>query len=232
MPASMRHLSMPRLLVVEQDQPLRERVVSMLKRGGFQVDAVGTALEAQPSLAGKLDLVLTGLEIPDIDGVDFIRQFVKSSSGIPVIVLARRSDGSRVIAAIRSGVRGCLFVDDLKDRLLPAVKEALAGGRPMSRGLGPMLMEHVRQSGRHSSHERQAAKPLTEREKEVLQQLARGLSYEDIGKLLAVSVNTVRSHVRTIYDKFEVNSRTEAVLLAMKLGLVKRTPYPFPTPRY
>ena len=223
---------MPRILVMEHDQPIRERIAALLKRAGFHVDTAGSALEAQPSLANKPDLVLSGLEIPDVDGVDFIRKFVKSSSTVPVILLARRSDGSRVIAAIRSGARGCLFVDDLKERLLPAVKEALAGGRPMSRGLGPMLMEHVRQSGRHSSHERQAAKPLTEREREVLQQLARGLSYDDIGKMLGVSVNTVRSHVRTIYDKFEVNSRTEAVLLAMKLGLVKRTPYPFPTPRY
>src|SRR5450432_1386325 len=123
---------------MEHDPTTRERVVTLLKRAGFRVDEAGSVLEAQPALASKVDLVLAGLEIPDVDGVDFIRKFVKSSSAVPVIVLARRSDGSRVIAAIRSGARGCLFVDDLRERLLPAVKGALAGGRPMSRGLGPM----------------------------------------------------------------------------------------------
>jgi DNA-binding NarL/FixJ family response regulator len=220
------------VLVVEHDRPTRDKVVSLLKEADFSVDAASTASEAQVSFSKQIDLILAGLEIPDVDGVDFIRKLVKSAPGSPVVVLARRTDGSRVIAAIRSGARGCLFIDDLRARLLPAVKEALAGGRPMSRGLGPMLLEHVRQSGRHSSHERQAAKPLTERERQVMQELARGLSYEDMAKALGVSVNTVRTHVRMIYDKFEVNSRTEAVLLAMKLGLVKRTPYPFPTPRY
>jgi DNA-binding NarL/FixJ family response regulator len=220
-----------RLLVVQADMPARERVVSTLKKAGYRVEAVGNALDARMALVDEVAAILSGLDIPDVDGVDFIRKMVKSNPEIPVVVLARRSDGSRVIAAIRSGARGCLFVDDLRNRLLPVVKEALAGGRPMSRGLGPMLIEHVRQSGRHSSHERQAAKPLTLRECEVLRQLARGFSYEDIGKALDVSVNTVRSHVRTIYDKFEVNSRTEAVMLAMKLGIVNRTPSPFPTPR-
>jgi DNA-binding NarL/FixJ family response regulator len=221
----------PRLLVVESDAPVRERAASILRKEDYQVDAVGTALEARSFLFDKTSAILSGLELADVDGVDFVRKLVKSCPHIPVVVLARRSDGSRVIAAIRSGVRGCLFVDDLRNRLLPAIKEALAGGRPMSRGLGPMLMEHVRQSGRHSSHERQAAKPLTDREREVMRQLARGFSYEDIGRALDVSVNTVRSHVRTIYDKFEVNSRTEAVMLAMKLGIVSRTPYPFPPSR-
>jgi DNA-binding NarL/FixJ family response regulator len=218
----------PRLLVVEPDRPNLERVVAILKKAGYRVEAVANALEARTALVDDIGAVLSSLDLPDVDGVDFIRKLVKSNPEIPIVVLARRSHGSRVIAAIRSGARGCLFVDDLKNRLLPAIKEALAGGRPMSRALGPMLMEHVRQSGRHSSHERQAAKPLTEREREVMRQLARGFSYEDIGKALDVSVNTVRSHVRTIYDKFEVNSRTEAVMLAMKLGIVSRTPYPFP----
>ena len=64
----------------------------------------------------------------------------------------------------------------------------------------------------------------------MLEQLARGLEYEDIGRLLGVSINTVRSYVRAIYEKLSVNSRTEAVVAGMKLGLVKNTHTPFPSP--
>jgi len=202
-----------------------------LHKAGFHVDLARSAADAQPSLDGELDLILLDLEVADVDGVDLVRKLVKRTPAIPVVVLATPAQQSRIIAAIRSGAAGCLFLEDLDERLLAAIKEALAGGRPMSRGLGPLLMEHVRQMGRHSSHQRKMAKPITEREQQVLEQMARGFSYEDIGKMLGVSLNTVRSHVRTIYEKFEVNSRTEAVLLAIKLGVVKRTPFPSLLPR-
>jgi DNA-binding NarL/FixJ family response regulator len=107
-----------------------------------------------------------------------------------------------------------------------AVKEAIAGGRPMSRGIGAVLLEHVRRSSRTSSHQWRAIRPLSDRESAVLTQLARGLSYEDIACLLGVSLNTVRTFVRQVYEKLDVNSRTEAVVVGIRLGLVKGTPYP------
>jgi DNA-binding NarL/FixJ family response regulator len=222
-------LAVHRLLVVYDDPLGRERILSLLQKGRFQVQTAGSAAEAEALLAGKFDLVLVDLEVTHVDGVDFIRRLAKLK--IPIVIFAAGSHDQRIIAAIRAGALGCIFFEDLGERLVASVEEALAGGRPMSRGLGPMLFEHVRQSGRHSSHQRKTAKGLTDRELSVLQQLARGFCYEDVGKTLGVSLNTVRTHVRTIYDKLDVNSRTEAVLLAMKLGLVKRTPYPGRIPR-
>jgi DNA-binding NarL/FixJ family response regulator len=101
----------------------------------------------------------------------------------------------------------------------------------MSRGMAPLLLEHIRRTGRTGSVERKAVRPLTERERVVLCQMARGYSYEDIGRALEVSVNTVRTYVRAVYEKLDVNSRTEAVLLGMKLGIVKGTPFPMTKPR-
>jgi DNA-binding NarL/FixJ family response regulator len=97
--------------------------------------------------------------------------------------------------------------------------------------MGAMLFDHVRASRRPSSQQLRAVRPLTERERAVLEELARGLPYEDIGERLGISLNTVRSFVRTIYEKLDVSSRTAAVLAGIKLGLVKRTPFPGAKPR-
>jgi DNA-binding CsgD family transcriptional regulator len=97
----------------------------------------------------------------------------------------------------------------------------------MSSGMAPLFLEHIRSSARRSSVTF-AVRPLTEREKVVLGHMARGLSYAETGQVLGVSLNTIRTYVRGIYEKLDVESRTEAVLLGIKLGLIKGTPYPGP----
>jgi DNA-binding NarL/FixJ family response regulator len=210
-----------RILVVDRDSPERDRLVGDLEDAGLSVRCASSAVAAARELRAPLALLLVSLNNQELDGVDFIRRLAPECVPAPIVVLSRRGDDGRIIAAISAGARGCLFSDDLGDRLVPAVREALAGGAPMSRGMGPLLLEHVRRAGRRSaSTQRAAVRPITNGERRVLEQLARPLSYEQVGSILGVSVNTVRSHVRVIYDKLGVNTRTEAVVLAMKLGLV------------
>jgi DNA-binding NarL/FixJ family response regulator len=220
-----------RILVIDHDSEQRDQTVSALLLGGFTVRCAGSPGEATRELRGRFDLFLVALTSAGLDGVDFIRRLGSEHRAAPIVVLSTRGHDDRVIAAITAGARGCLFWDDTGDRLVPAIREALDGGAPMSRGMGPLLLEHVRRSGRPPSQQRKAVRPVTEGEKRVLEQLARPLSYEQIGVALGVSLNTVRSHVRVLYDKLGVNSRTEAVLLAMRLGLVKSAPYPGQKPR-
>jgi DNA-binding NarL/FixJ family response regulator len=167
----------------------------------------------------------------DIEGIDFVRYLARHKSHVTVVAIGARGDDARIIAAIRAGAHGCIYADDPRERLVAAAREALDGGRPMSRGMAPLLLEHIRRMGRSGSGERKAVRPLTERERVVLCQMARGHSYEDIGRALDVSVNTVRTYIRSVYEKLDVNSRTEAVLLGMKLGIVNATPYPMRKPR-
>jgi DNA-binding NarL/FixJ family response regulator len=216
------------ILVISSDSETRRSFVEALEGAGFRALAVASAPE---QLAGDVALLLVDLALRDIDAIDFVRRLARQKSPVPVVAIGTRGDDARIIAAIRSGAHGCIYADDPRERFVSAVTEALEGGRPMSRGMAPLLLEHIRRTGSSVSAERMAVRPLTEREQVVLCQMARGYSYEDIGRALGVSVNTVRTFVRSVYEKLDVNSRTEAVLLGMKLGIVRGTPYPMNKPR-
>jgi DNA-binding NarL/FixJ family response regulator len=210
-----------RVLVVLGEADIRRAIAVRLAADDFRVDTCTSARDAERLMEGDLALMLVSLELPDVNAVDFVRRLSKTRSMLPVVGLSVRGSDERIIAVIKSGARGCLFVDDLPDRVPEAVREALAGGQPMSRGMGALLLNHVRRSDPPPSARTKAACPLTTRERVVLGQLARGLVYEDIGRTLGVSVNTVRSFIRLIYEKLEVNSRTEAVLVGVRSGFIK-----------
>ena len=219
----------PRVLVMTSSGETRQRLAALLAGAEYRVEPCEVGADTGRCLRSDLSLVLVDLSLTDVDPVDFVRRTATRNASIKQLVLSARGDYERIIAVIRAGAHGCVFRDAPDAELLAAIREVLDGGRPIARDIGGMLFEHVRRS-RPPSRERRAVRPLTERERGVLEQLARGLEYEDIGRLLGVSINTVRSYVRAIYEKLSVNSRTEAVVAGMKLGLVKNTHTPFPSP--
>ena len=215
-----------RVLLVFSNPGFRDGLHSRLMEANCHVEACAGTREATPKL-GDADVMVLDLWTSDADAVDFVRRVRTSlQPRLPIVALGARGDDERFIAIIRAGAIGCLYTDDAATRLPSALEDALAGGHPMSRGMGAILLEHLRRQSPPSSQPTKSVSVLTERERTVLSQLARGLLYEDIGKILGVSVNTVRSFIRTIYGKLEVNSRTEAVLVGIKLGLIRGTPYP------
>jgi len=214
-----------RVLIVAAHAGVRGTSSRSLARAGFVAQPVATVQEAQAAFALELVAVIVHLGLKDADPVAFVRAVSKRKPNLPVLALCPRGDDERVVAAVRGGARGCLYVDDLEARLSPALEEALAGGRPMSRGMAGLFLETVRRT-RVSSQQQQAVRPLTPRERAVLAELGRGAKYEDVAVNLGVSVNTVRTFVRSIYDKLGVDSRVDAVLLGIRLGLIKGTPFP------
>ncbi len=215
-----------RVLLVFSNHGFREGLLSRLMGANCLVEACAGTREATPKLRDA-DIMVLDLWTSDADAVDFVRRVRTSlQPRLPIVALGARGDDERFIAIIRAGAIGCLYTDDAATRLPSALEDASAGGHPMSRGMGAILLEHLRRQSPPSSQPTKSVSVLTERERTVLSQLARGLLYEDIGKILGVSVNTVRSFIRTIYRKLEVNSRTEAVVVGIKLGLVRGTPYP------
>lgn len=221
-----------RILVVSADAELRREVRQKLEQGGLSFDVYVTAAAAEDRLQkGPPALALVDLGLPELDAVHFVKRLIGICPTCPVIALARRGADERVVAALRIGARGCLYVDDLGDRLLSAISEVRDGGSPVSRGMAALLVEAVRRTRPASSQARLAVRPLSEHERRVLSQLAKGFTYEDVARALGVSINTVRTQVRAIYEKLDVTSRTEAVLLGMRLGLVKGTPFPGAKPR-
>jgi DNA-binding NarL/FixJ family response regulator len=218
-----------RMLVISPEASTRRSFVEALQAAGHPTLAVASA-SASAELVDQVALVLVDLALSDVDAIDFVRDAARRTPPVPVVAISARSDDARIIAAISAGAHGCIYADDPHERLVIAVNEALEGGRPISRGMALLLLEHIRRTG-HSPSERSTARPLTERERVVLSQMALGHRYEDIGRALGVSVNTVRTYVRSVYEKLDVNSRTEAVLLGMQLGIVKSAPYPMAKPR-
>jgi DNA-binding NarL/FixJ family response regulator len=154
-----------------------------------------------------------------------IAKLAQEWAGVPLLVVTERGSDREVLEALRAGATGCLFREDLGRRLVPAIHDALEGGAPMSRAVANMVLTRAR---RHSSAQMKAVRresapsvELGERKREIIAMLARGLSYDQIGMALDISINTVRSHVREIYNVLEVSTKVEAVMAAVERGIIR-----------
>jgi DNA-binding NarL/FixJ family response regulator len=209
-----------RLLVVEDDQRVRGLLGSVLCPAGFEPVLASSGAEALNSLHAEPDIqvALVDLGLPDLDGVQLIERISAAYPALPMVVLTVCTEKRRILDAFRAGARGYLFKEDLARLLAPALEEALAGGAPMSRAVARLVLAQVHDDVPAAPT---ASRPVvTERERQVIEQLARGLSYSQVGSVLDISANTVRSYIRTIYEKLAVSSKTEAVLVALRLGIL------------
>lgn len=220
-------MSVRKIVLVEDDRRLGS-VVQLLAKGTFDVLLAPSGREAQKLLTHDThdapEAVLVDLGLPDLDGVDLIRWIRERHPRVPVLVLTVASAEARIFAALRAGACGYLFKEDLGQRLLPAIEEALAGGAPMSRDVALKLVEHVRRGEESAAHEPPTSRGplpvLTPKERAVLERFSQGESYDDVAQSLDISVNTVRTHARALYEKLDVTSKTEAVVVAITRGLL------------
>ncbi len=220
----MGHLDTPhyRVLYVEDDEEFVEALLLVL--GDTVTLQVATTGAAALAAKGPFDAALVDLGLPDKDGVEVVQSLVGANPTLPVVVLTIQGASARVLGAFQAGARGYLLKEQLGTRLVPALQEAISGGMPMS----PSIARHVLgvlRSLPAPLHVAEAQAPdLTERELAVLQAFADGMSYARAAEHLDISINTLRTHVRNIYSKLMVETRTEAVLFALQLGLLGRTP--------
>lgn len=199
------HGEVPAVLVVENQSTLRASVITLLA-GRYTVDA-----DASNAVAALVDLDVAG-------GLAMLRALRSKHAALPVIALTTEDGRDGVLGALAAGASGYLTKDRIDVELADALDAVQAGGTPLS----PRVASHVVSALRDgTSMQRPAAPVLTQAEHRVLEQLARGLTYEQVGLVLDVSINTVRTRVRTLYEKLGAMSRTEAVVNAARLGLIK-----------
>lgn len=162
------------------------------------------------------DVALSDIGLPGMSGIEGVRRLKASHPATHILMLTVYDDDHHIFEAICAGASGYLLKDTPPARLIDAIKEIHAGGAPMS----PDIARRVVTMFQRIAPPRNSPAGLTPRELEVLRLLADGHSYKTAADALDVSLDTLRSHIRNIYDKLHVHSKSEAVLKAFKTGLL------------
>jgi len=173
-------------------------------------EAVTLAEELQP------DVVLMDIQMPELNGVEATRQIVQTSPHIGVIIVTMFEDDDSVFAAMRAGARGYVLKGADQEEMLRAIR-AVSRGEAL---FGPVIAARLASFFNSSSSLSATAFPnLTDRERDVLNLLAQGLSNQEIGSKLVISVKTVRNHVSNIFNKLQVVDRVQAIIRARDAGM-------------
>ena len=230
------------VLIVEDDPVTREFFVRCVS-GCAQlalVDAVATVQDACAALdiqGGRVDVLLTDLGLPDGSGLDVIRHALACNPTLEPLVVSMFGDDENVLAAIEAGALGYIHKDSTPEDVAQVILDMRAGASPIS----PMIARRVLAKYRmHTANvlvvpenKAQAATEtiadggaesgglLTPREQQVLALIARGFSYSEIARLEGLSVHTVQTHIKRLYAKLSVHSKTEAIFEASRMGLLR-----------
>ena len=208
---------MIRVLLVDDHAVVRSGLSYFLSTTD-DIEVVGEAANGEQALrlCAELhpDVVLMDMIMPQMDGFTAMQQLRQRHPDIRVIALTSFLEGEFVQRAIQAGASGYLLKDVQADELAQAIRAAKGGRSTLAPEATQALMQAMAQPA-------QLGEPLSEREREVLIRMARGLSNGEIAAQLTISTHTVRHHVRNILAKLEVTNRTEAVHVAMQRGLVE-----------
>ncbi|MFO1514911.1 MAG: response regulator transcription factor [Verrucomicrobiota bacterium] len=203
--------------LVEDDPGVRANLAKMIDgTPGFQCQATyadgPAALKSIPS--NRPDVVLMDINLPGMLGTECVRKLKTVAPDVPVLMLTVYDDSEQIFKSLMAGATGYLLKRTPKDKLLEAIREITSGGAPMSRQIARRVVQYFQEVSQVPAAPQRApeVETLTDREGQVLSLLAKGHAYKEIADLLNISFETVRSYVRTIYDKLHVHSRTEATL--------------------
>ncbi|HWY76221.1 MAG TPA: response regulator transcription factor [Verrucomicrobiae bacterium] len=160
----------------------------------------------------EIDVVLVDINLPGMDGVECVSQLKRRMPRVQFIMLTVYEDNNRLFKSLIAGASGYLLKRTPPATLLRAIKEVHAGGSPMT----PQIARRVVQHFRNTPETESALEKLTPREHGVLDQLSKGFRYKEIAAHLCISIGTLHFHIRSIYEKLHVHSRTEAVVKFLK----------------
>lgn len=207
-----------RLAIVEDDDTTRQTLV-MLLDGEPSLSVVGSYGHADAILTEledlEVDIVLTDLGLPDVEGPELIAAIKERRPTIECLAYTVSEARDVVFAALRAGATGYILKGCSPRELVEALHTMSRGGAPMS----PRIARAVVRTFQDEAAV-QEDYLLSGRERDVLHQLEKGLSYKEVGKALAISPHTVHSHIKRIYEKLHARSRGEAVRIARMKGLV------------
>ena len=198
------------VVVVEDNRGLREQLVQILEAAPDLkcLGAFPSAEEAIPQILAKNpDVVLMDIRLPGMSGIQCVAEIKKVLPAMQIIMVTVYEDSERIFRALKAGANGYLVKSSPPKKLLAAIRDVSTGGAPLSSHIANKVVRHFHLIG-NSPHE---AENLSPRENEVLELLASGFIYKEIGDKLSIGTETVRTHVKNICQKMHVRSRLEAV---------------------
>ena len=208
--------------LVEDDGRVRASLARLLERSGgvrcvSQHASAEDALRSLPSV--RPAVVLMDVKLPGLDGVECVRRLKALLPDVQVIMLTVYQDNDVIFAALAAGATGYLLKRTPGPELIASIREVHAGGSPMSSHIARKVVQSFRAPAAAPGTE-----TLTPREREVLDLLSKGYLYKEIAEALHVAYDTVHSHVRKIYEKLQVNTRTRAAALHLAHAASARPP--------
>jgi two-component system response regulator DegU len=203
------------VILVDDHTMLRQGIRRALEIEGIKVvaEASDGAEAIKLALEHKPDVVLMDVSMPGMDGVEAARRLVEADGRQRVVMLTMHIDRDVIDRAIRAGAVGYLTKDSSISEVILAIQLAANGDRPMSPRLAAAMLDEARREDAL----------ISAREEEVLQLVADGFGTNEIAERLYISGKTVKNHLASIYEKLNARDRTQAVLMAVKMGIVKLT---------
>jgi DNA-binding NarL/FixJ family response regulator len=204
-----------RIAIVEDDKTVREGLQMLLNGSpGFAcVAAYGNGEDAVAQLPEiEPDVVLMDINLPSMNGIECILALKEQELPAQFIMLTVFEDAEAIFQSLSAGANGYLLKQTPPVKLLEAIQDVYRGGSPMS----GEIARKVVQSFQHPASSANTPNGLTKREEEILSYLVKGYFYKEIAGLMFISVETVRTHIRNIYEKLQVRTRTEAILKYLK----------------
>ena len=206
-----------RVAIVEDDEKIRESLIVLIEGSdGFRcIGAYERAEDAIRDFKRKdADVVLMDINLPEMQGTEAVSVLKELKPNLQIIMLTVYEDNDKIFASLEAGATGYLLKRTPPDQLLNSIKEAMAGGSPMS----PTIARRVVQSFMKISSRKDGNKSdqLSDREEEILNLLIRGKQYKEIADTLFISTATVHTHIHNIYEKLHVRSRAELMAKYLK----------------
>ncbi|MFI5282420.1 MAG: response regulator [Candidatus Dormibacterales bacterium] len=209
-----------RVLVVDDQTLFRTGLTSLLNEDE-RVEVVGQGVDGADAVKQavrlKPDVILMDLKMPNLDGIEATRQIMEALPGSKVLILTTFETDSQVIQALKAGASGYVLKDSTASAIVSSIVAVMAGERVMASAVANRVLEML--TG--TTTPKEFYDGLTNREIEILKLLANGMANKQIAYRLKISEKTVRNHVSNTYEKLGIYDRSQAVLYAVRKGLVE-----------
>ena len=206
---------MIRVTLFEDNGQLREGL-AMLIGGAEGYEVAGTFRDCsnvtEDVAKTKPDVILLDIDMPGINGIEALKIIRQNNTDVKVLMLTVFDDNKNIFEALKSGANGYILKKTQPAKLLEYITDAYHGGAPMTASVATQVLNMFSKLDSYTDNQYN----LTDREKEVLQFLVNGYSYKMIAADMYISIDTVRSHIKKVYEKLHVNSKSEAVAIAFR----------------